>query len=376
MRIIPIMKKEVRHIVRDPRTMIMAIAMPLVLIFLFGYAITFDIREIPMVICDMDKTQRSREFIDAFKQCGYFKERVRLNNPNHIAKFLDTGKAKVALIIPESFSRKLKRRQAVEVQVLVDGSDNYVATVAIGYAQAITKRFSSNILLNAISKYGFYRKRVFIPIDERTRILYNPELRSQNFIIPGLIGVIMAMIACTLTALTVAGEWERGTMEQLITTPVKPYEIMVGKFLPYLCIAIFDCLLIMGIGIVFFDVPFKGNFMLLLIFTLLFLTGGLGIGLLVSTATKSQQLSMQISWLIAVLPSIILSGFIFPISSMPKLIQYITCIIPARYFITVLRGIFLKGTGITGFWSEFVFLLILGCATMLISSFRFKKRIE
>lgn len=370
-RILPLARKETLHILRDPRSLYLALVLPIVLLILFGYAITFDVRHIPVGIVDQDSSFLSRDFISRVKGSEYLDLVYLSNSSSGLESLLDKGKVKAILIIPHRFSRDLSKGKDAPLQLLIDGSDNNTAQIALGYISGIVQIFSSNIILEKSNKQGAILQAGILPIDVRPRIWYNPDLSSTNFIVPGLIAVVMMILAAMSTSLTIAREWEIGTMEQLIATPAKPHEIIIGKLIPYFFLGIIQISLVVLVGTLLFNVPLKGNIFFLFCVSGVFLICGLGIGVLISTITRSQQLAFMFSMLFTLLPSFLLSGFIFPISSMPDIIQFFTYLVPAKYFLIVLRGIFLKGTGLGTLWPEvvslfaFASLILLACAKRL-----------
>jgi ABC-2 type transport system permease protein len=375
-RILAIVKKEILHVLRDPRSLTMAIGMPIVLLFLFGYAITLDIDNVYMAVCDFDKSLQSREFISSFTSSGYFKIISFVEKEEHLNLLLDRGYIKVGIIIPPGFKKKLSVGKPCDVQVLIDGVESNSANVIIGYVKGITYLFSSKVLLNFLNKQGISNFKNIPNIEGIFNAFYNPDLKSRNFIIPGLIAVIMTVIMTVLTSLTIVREKEKGTFEQLIITPVKPYELMLGKIAPYWVIGMIDMIFVTVVGVFIFHVPLKGSILLLFFITGIFAFSGLGIGLLISVISNSQQVANLLAMIFSFLPVFLLSGFMFPIKSMPSIIQYITVIIPAKYFLTVLRGIFLKGSGLYILLTETLVLLIFGVILIGIASLKFKKKLR
>jgi ABC-2 type transport system permease protein len=353
-RILAIMRKETLHIRRDPRSLYMAIGLPIVLLLLFGYAITFDIRHVAVAVADLDGSSASRELVDRIRASEYFDLRSESRDDARIGRLLEEGTVKIALIIPPDFGRRSARGEIPAVQVLVDGSNNNTALVAMGYISRVIQTHASAALLASLNASILPRAGLAgVPsVDARIRIWYNPELRSTNYIIPGLIAVVMMVMTTMLTSLTVAREWENGTMEQLIVGPVRPLEIILGKTAPYFILGAAQIVLIVIAGKLLFRVPIRGDLACLAVVSAAFLACALGIGLFVSISAKSQQLAYMLSILITLLPSYLLSGFIFPIASMPKAIQAVTYLVPARYFLATLRGIFLKGYGFGLLWPE------------------------
>ena len=344
----------------------MAFLLPMVLLFIYGYAITFDVNKITTVVHDMDKSSLSRELIDEFNRSGYFRVISYLDRMEEIDGYLDRGKAKVALVIPVDFSKLVRTGRNATVEVILDGADSNTATIALGYITAISQRYSQRMGGGPVTPL----------IDSRSRVWYNTELKSRNFIIPGLIAIIMAVIVSVLTSLTVAREWDRGTMEQLIATPVKPVEMIIGKLVPYFTIGFIDTVLAIIMSTILFDVPLRGSISLLLVLSAIFLFGGLSMGILISVVAKTQVIANQMAMLSSFLPAFLLSGFIFSISNMPVPLQAITYIIPARYFVTILKGIFLKGVSLKYLILEALLLTVYGIIAFTLSVKKFHKRID
>ncbi|MBI5055666.1 MAG: ABC transporter permease [Nitrospirae bacterium] len=365
LRIKAIAKKELIQIRRDPLSLAMAFMMPVILLFIFGYAITLDVNNLRTVVYDLDKSSLSRELVAQFRESGYFTVVGNAYTNKDIDSYLDSGRAQIAISIPSDFSKNIKAGKNAGLQTIVDGSDSNTATIALGYISAISELYSQRI------KGG----RIKPLIEPRVRVLYNPELKSRNFIIPGLIAVIMAVIAALLTSLTIAREWERGTMEQLISTPVKKPELIIGKLMPYFLIGFIDVAVSVLVAVFIFDVPLRGSIVLLAALSSIFLFGGLSLGILISIAAKSQLVASQISMIATFLPAFLLSGFMYSISNMPKALQIVTYVIPARYFVSILKGIFLKGTPLNLLMFESSLLVVFGLTIFLLANRKFKKRI-
>jgi ABC-2 type transport system permease protein len=366
--------KEFIQIGRDPRSLLLAISIPVFLLLLFGYALTLDVDRIPTVIYDLDRTPRSRELADHFLRSKYFQLQAVAPNYSHLQEMLDRGQALMGLVIPSNFSRDLELNRDATIQVLMDGTDANTATIALGYASAITLLYSQELLLQKMNRLG--AGKISPPIEPRIRIWFNPDLESKNFIVPGLIAVIMAILAAILTSGTISGEWERGTMEQLISTPIRNEELILGKLIPYFAIGMLDLSLSVAMGKFLFGVPLRGNGLLLFSLASLFLLGAICQGVVVSIVTKNQLLSSQISIILSYLPTFMLSGFIYPIANMPKLIQFITYVVPGRYFVAILKGIYSKGIGLEILWIEALLLAIYASAMTFWAYHRFKKRID
>lgn len=365
LRIKAVAKKELIQIWRDPLSLAMAFLMPVMLLFIFGYAITLDVNNLKTVVCDLDKSSLSRELVSQFKESGYFTIVDYINEHKDIDKYLNTGKVFVSISIPKDFSKDINSGRNAQLQVILDGSDSNTATIALGYISAITELYSQRIKGIKITP----------AIDPRIRVWYNPELKSRNFIIPGLIAVIMAVITALLTSLTIAREWERGTMEQLISTPVKVPELILGKLIPYFFIGFIDVIFSVLLAVFLFEVPLRGNPLLLMLLSSIFLFGGLSLGILISIVAKSQLVASQIAMIATFLPAFLLSGFMYSISNMPKPLQIFTHIIPARYFVTMLKGIFLKNSTLKLLLFETMLLSVFGLFVFAVANKKFKKRV-
>jgi len=366
-------RKEFIHIFRDPRSLGMGIAIPMIMLILFGYALTLDVDNVPMVIWDQNRSQASREFISHFLGSRYFSLQAFVDNYREVKQAIDSRRALVSLIIPPDFAGCLASGRPTPVQLIVDGSDSNTATIAMGYAEVITMTFSQDIALKEIQRKG--GQVVANPIDLQPRVWFNADLESRNYIIPGLIAVIMMVIAALMTSLTVAREWEQGTMEQLISTPVKAQELILGKLFPYFMIGLFDVLLAVLMGEFLFHVPLRGNVALIFAQAAIFLIGTLSLGLLISIVTKSQLLASQLAMVATFLPAFLLSGFAYPIRSMPQVLQWITYLIPAKYFVTLLKGIYLKGVGPRVLMVEGIFLAVFGLIMFVLANKKFKKKL-
>ncbi len=366
-RLFAIARKETIQLRRDKRSLALAFALPALLVVLFGYAISWDIRDIPTAVLDEDSTSASREFLEGFWASGYFTLTHRLQRPADADPLLAKSLVRLVLHVPPGFAADLRAGRRPSVQALLDGADANTATIALGYARQVAFTYSANVELEG--------RRAAPPIDLRTRVWFNEELESRNMIVPGLVAVIMMILAALLTSLTIAREWERGTMEQLVSTPVRREEVVLGKLLPYVGIGIVDVVLVSVLGIVVFDVPFRGSPVLLLAMSLCFLLGALGVGTLISAVARSQLLATQMTMLTSYLPAFLLSGFMFSIDVMPAPLRLLTYLIPARYFIVVTRGIFLKGVGIEVLWVQGLLMLAFAAAGVFAATRIFKKEI-
>ncbi len=333
----------------------MALAVPLVMLLLFGYALSLDVDRIPTLIYDADQTSASRELIRQFDGSRYFQILGLVNNSKTIERMIDQNKCLLGVVVPPDYSRNLMAGGHAEVQLLLDGSDSNTASIALGYAEALVQSYAAKVQTSAFNRKGGSQLRV--PVEARLRVWYNSGLKSKNYIVPGLISVILMIIGALLTSLTIAREWETGTMEQLLSTPVRPAELVLGKMLAFFGLGLVDMLVAIGVGVFVFGVPLRGSPLLLFFTGCIFLFGALCWGILISALARSQLMAYQMGMLSSYLPAFILSGFIYSIDNMPKVIQLITYIVPARYFVTILKGIFLKGVGMDLLWGELVFLL-------------------
>src|SRR6056297_1664549 len=367
-RISAIADKEWIQIRRDSRSLILSLLAPVLLILLFGYALTMDVKNVSMAVYDQDRTSSSRQFLEVFSHTEYIHIHSYVNGYYEIDMLIDTGDIAMAMVIPKNFAAGLRAGKGAKVQLLVDGSDSMSATVSLGYVQAIVMKYNRDIQVGMLESIGITRMKE--PVDVRNRTWYNPEMESRNLIIPGLIVIILAIISALITSLTISREWERGTMETLITTPVRPREVLLGKLIPYLFIGVFDVVLTFLVGKFVFGVPMQGSFFELLLIAFLFLVGTSSLGILISAATRIQVMSIQVAIVVTYLPSLILSGFIFPVKNMPVFVQGITYLIPATYMVTVIKGIAIKGVA----WSLLVTqVLFLAVFTLLVMTVAMKK---
>ncbi len=371
-RLWPVIKKEFRQIRRDRRVLAILTLVPAFLLFLNGYALNFDVTHIRMAVVDLEKSGRSREFLEGFITSGYFDVVHHMNSTKEATDLLDDAAIRAALVIPPDFSRRLLSNQTVDIQVLVDGVDANAATTVIGYVQAVTLQYSRDIMLATLSKIG---RRNYIPINYEARIWYNPELKSVKFLVPGLIGFILAITCVIATALSIVREKERNTIEQITVSPVHALEFILGKMVPYAVISLIAAVIVILAAYVLFGVEVKGSYLNLFVATLLFVIAALSIGLFISTIAESQQVAFQVAALASMLPTLILSGFIFPIRSMPLFLQILSNITPAKYYLVILRGIILKGVGFAAYWEQMLYLILYAAVLLGISSLRFRKTI-
>ena len=370
-RLRPIIIKEFRQIRRDPTSLAMLLVLPAAMIILVGYALDFDVKHIPLVIFDQSKTAESRAFLDKFKQTENFDYKFEAGSYSEVEELFMHGRAKAAVVIPTSFAQDLLAGRNATAQILVDGSDANSAGQAVGYATRMTMDYSTRMVAQAWEVRG---REPYLPISFQPRIWFNPDLSSSRFLIPGLIGFIVVLTGVISTSLTVVREKERGTMEQIMVSPLRPIDVILGKTIPYLFISILAASLILLIGYLLFDVEVKGSILLLYgaIFTIVL--GALGQGLLISTVTDSQQVAFMVSVFSSLLPSFLLSGFVFPVSSMPIALQVVSNIAVNKFFLIVVRGVMLRGVGFGAIWEQFVYMIIFALVMLAIGTRRMVKR--
>jgi ABC-2 type transport system permease protein len=372
-RVLAIARKEFIQIMRDPRSLGMAIAMPMLLLVLFGYALTLDVDRVPVVVWDQSESPASRELISRFAGSRYFSIKGYVQNYRDVEQAIDSGETLMALVVPREFAGQVESGRPAAVQLLADGSDSNTATIAIGYAEAIVQTYSRALALDATQRLG--ARPLNPPVEMRPRVWFNADMESKNYIIPGLIPVIMMVIAALLTSLTIAREWERGTMEQLISTPVKGPELIFGKLVPYFVIGMFDVLLAVLMGEFVFHVPLRGSILLLFVMAAIFLVGALSLGMVISIVAKNQLLANQLAMILTFVPAFILSGLVYAISVMPWPIRLVTYLVPARYFVALLKGIYLKGVGLNVLAGEAALLVVFAAAMVALASFKFRKKL-
>jgi ABC-2 type transport system permease protein len=369
--ILPIVRKEFRQIKRDKRILSILLFIPALMLLMFGYALNFDVKHTSMAVYDEDRSSTSREFVEQFFISEYFTKVQTLESKAEINNLLDAEQARVVLVIPSSFTKDIQRGRAASVQVIVDGANSNAASTVLGYINAIIQQYSVKVMTESFVRMG--QQNITMPIDFEPRVWYNPELESAKFLVPGLIAFILMVTAVVSTAMAIVRERELGTMEQLMVSPIKPIELILGKTIPYTLISLFATVTVLFLGYILFDVSIKGSIFLLSLVTFIFFIGSLGMGLLISTMVETQQLAFMIAAIVSMLPTFILSGFVFPIRNMPIIIQGITYLLPARYFLVVLRAIILKGAGLSAFWDQALILAIYAFFMISISSLRMRK---
>ena len=370
-RIFAIARKEVRQLKRDTRMLYVLFVFPLILLVLFGYAISFDVHHIQMFVYDRDRSEISRDFINRLTSSDYFDYLGSLNSEKQIRTVLDNGKAQVVIVIPGDLSRNINSGKEPKIQILVEGVNANTASVVGSYMTLATATFSQKITKEALAVRG---REPYIPINLESRFWFNPDLNSSIFLIPGLISMILIITAVVSIALSIVKEKERGTIEQINVSPLSSLEMLIGKTLPYAATALLISSIILISSKFLFGMPIRGNLILLLVTTLIFLFASLNLGILVSSVTDTQQLAFQISTMVSMLPSFILSGFIYPIESMPAIIQPITNITPVKFYIIILRDILLKGVGLEAFWPQVIYLLIFSLVFLTLSTIINKKK--
>ena len=373
-RLLAVAKKEVIQIFRDSRSLLIVIIMPVTLMLLFGYGVSLDLKGLPVYVYDRDGSQQSQDLLKRFQASEYFTVARVVDGYPAITRALDDGHAKMGIVIPWDFSQRLREGGSVQVQALVDGTDDNSANVLIGYTQAVIQGYSAEIQLNWLRVRGQPVQPAAVSVETRT--WYNEDLESSAFIIPGVLALVMSVIGAFLTSLTIAREWERGTMEQLISTPVSAMEIMLGKLAPYFVLGMFDVIVCALIAIYWFHVPFRGSSITLMVSSALFMVVVLSLGFFISVLAKSQFAASQIALLVTFLPAFLLSGFLFSIDQMPVVLQWITRILPVRYFVSVLKQIFLKGTPTAMLYADLIPLAVFALLLALLATHSFHKRLE
>ena len=372
-RTIAIIKKEVRQLKRDTRLLAVIFSFPVLLLIMFGYAVNFDVKHIKIVIYDQDKSQLSRDFINSLNSSEYFNIVEFINSENDINNLLDQKTAQCIVVIPSDFSKKINSNKNTSIQYLIDGVDANTASIIQNYMFAATGQFNQKVSSNILARNGM---KVFIPLSLETQFWFNPDLKTTRFLIPGLIAMILIVTAVITVALSFVREKEKGTMEQLNVSSLKTIELILGKTFPFVVIALVNAGLILLAGYILFGVEVKGSILLLFLTTLIFLTASTSLGIFISVVSDSQQVAFTAATFVSLLPSLILSGFVFPIDSMPWLIQIITNITPAKFFINILRAIILRGVGVSAFWDQIIYLLIFTTIFVVLASVIGKRKAE
>jgi len=372
-RLFAVASKEILQILRDSRSLIIVLIMPVILVLLFGYGVSLDLKHLPIYVYDRDGSQQSQDLLKRFQASDYFEIAHVANSYAELPRALDSGQAKMALVIPWDFSNRLHDGRPAQIQALVDATDDNTANVLIGYAQAVVQGYSSDIQVDWLRNRG--QLAGVSPLSVQTRTWYNEDLESSAFIVPGVLALVMSVIGAFLTSLTIAREWERGTMEQLVSTPVTPLEIMLGKLIPYFVIGMLDVIVCALIALYWFHVPFRGSFVTLLFSSAMFMIVVLSLGFFISVIAKNQLAASQVALLTTFLPAFLLSGFLYAIEQMPVVLQWITRILPARYYVSALKKIFLKGTPTALLYADLVPLAIFTVVLALLATGSFHKRL-
>jgi len=368
-----LIQKEFIQVFRDRAMIFIIFVMPLVQILLLGSAVSTDIKHIKTIICDLDRTPSSRDLIQRFQQTQYFDLQFIETNQRAMTKHIDEGAATIAIIIPTRFEKDLIRNQTPTIQILVDGQDSNSSLIAMGYANRIIQAFSLEKLQNNLVKNPNILRQIHL-VEPETRIWYNPNLEAKNFMIPGIIAILLTVITSLLTALGLVREKEIGTLEQLMVTPIKSYQLMIGKTVPFAILGMIEIAIAIGVAKLWYQIPIRGNLLLFFGFSFIFMFTTLGVGIFISTISKTQQQALFLAWFFLVF-SILMSGFMFPIDNMPKIMQYLTYINPVRYFMTIVRELFLKGTGLNYLWREGAIMTVFSIVIITFSAIRFQKRV-
>ena len=369
-----LIRKEFIQIVRDPRTLALTFILPVVMILLLGFAATNDVKNVPLVVVDQDRSDAARQLVDAYRAADYFRLEYYVDSESELRALIDRNAAGAGLIIPPGFGAQIASGRTAQIAFVIDGSDPTVANTALAAATLIGQSQSNQIIVKRLDRRGM-ASALTPPIDVRTQVWYNPGLVSAHYMIPALIGMILQFLTSFLTSTSIVRERERGTIEQLIVTPIRSWELVVGKLIPYVLIAFGNTLEVLVAGVLIFKVPINGDLGLFLLLAALFLVTSLGIGLLVSTVAKTQQEAM-LTTMFTLYPSIFLSGFLFPLAAMPAVLQWISYLIPLRYFLTIARGIILKGVGISSLWPQVFALAIFALIVMGAATLRLQKRLD
>jgi ABC-2 type transport system permease protein len=373
-RLISLIRKEFIQIIRDPRTLVIVLVIPVMQLFLLGYAATNDVRNVPLAVIDYDRSPQARRLLEAYRNADYFQAAFDIDSEDEMRLLIDAGEARAGLIIPPDYGEKIRSGQTAHVAFIFDGSDPSVASTALAAARLVAQALSTQVTLERLESRG-QAGAVSQALEVHTQVWYNPDLVSTFYMIPGVISMILYAITSLLTATSVVRERERGTIEQLIVTPIRPWELVVGKLLPYILLAFLNTLEALAIGSWWFGMPIRSSLGLILLLSGLFLVSSLGIGLLASTIANTQQEAMLTVWM-TLLPGIFLSGFFFPLEAMPKLLQWVSYLLPLRYYLTIIRSLTLKGVGIEALRGEILALAVFGIVIMTAAALRFRKRLD
>lgn len=372
-RIVELIRKELLQLKRDRRLLPILFVAPVMQLSLLGYAATTDLKDVPVVVCDLARCRASRELVEAFAASGDFRVQAYVDSPRELDPYLDGNRADLGLVIPAEFGRELAAGRSAAVQVLVDGT-RVNATIAMNQLSAAVAGYARGVALERLARAGVRRE---LPgLEMVPRVWYNPELSSRNFMVPGVLALILLVITTVVTSMAVVRERETGTMEQIIVTPIRPAQLILGKLIPYAMIGLLETILVLAVTLLWFEVPLRGSLALLVALAILFMLNAQGIGLLVSTISHTQQQAMMTAVFFVILPMMLLSGFAFPIENMPAPVQYVTYLLPLRYFLVILRGIFLKGVGWEVLWPQVAALAGFGAGILWLAVLRFQKRLK
>jgi ABC-2 type transport system permease protein len=369
-----IVRKEFLQLRRDPRLFPVLFISPVLQLLLLGYAANLDVREIPSVVCDLDRSAASRGFLDQFVNSGYFSVRADLGRMEDIDPYLDNGRAAMAFIIPRGFGDDLAAARPAAVMIIADGAESQSATIGVNYANMIAGRYAQRLILQRFARIrGAVGKPVLV--EAEVRIWYNPELRSRNFMVPGVLGLILMIMTIALASMGIVREKEAGTMEQLIVTPIRPHQLIAGKLLPFVLIGLVDATFVLVVARGWFGIPIRGSVALLYVLSLAFMLSTLGIGLFISTISRTQQQAM-FTTIFFIMPMILLGGFVFPIENMPVFFQHVSRVVPTRYYFVIIRGIMLRGAGWRELWDQAAALLVIGTVLFALSVLRFRTKLD
>lgn len=369
-----LIRKEFIQITRDIRTLTLIVVIPILQLFLLGYSATNDVRNVPLAVFDQDRSPASRSFLDAYRAADYFSLDFMVNSEDELRELIEFGEARVGLIIPPDYSANIQGTDQAHVAFILDGSDPSVAATALSASQLIGQAFSTEVQFERLSRMGM-NISLTTPLEVHTQVWYNPDLEDAYFMVPGIIGMILYAITSIVTANSIVKERERGTIEQLIVTPIRPWELVIGKILPYVLLALFNTIEVIVIGSVWFNVPIRGSIILILALSSLFLLSSLGIGLLASATANTQQEAMLTVWM-TMLPAIFLSGFFFPLEAMPKFLQWVSYLMPLRYYLRIIRALLLKGSGVFALRQDIIALIVFGTGLMALAAVQFRKRLD
>ncbi len=367
-------KKEFQQFKRDPKMFSVALVAPILQSIILGYAANLDLNNVNISVYNQDKSKLSRDYVERFTESGYFTVKDYVDNYDALSGDIGSGKTVIGIVIPHDFEKDIQNNRPSDIQVIVDGSDGNKGSIAFGYVQGVTSSFSQAIVLNKMQKSGM--NTAVGSIIPEVRVWYNPDLKTRVFMVPAISALILMLITTLLTSLAIVKEKELGTLEQLIVTPIKPWQMILGKLIPFIIIGFGTMFVVNAVMIFWFGIPIRGSFWFLLLASFLFILSTLGLGLFNSTISKTQQQAMMFTVFVVIMPMVYLSGFAFPIENMPKIIQYITYVIPLRYFIIILRGVVLKGIGFAELWPETLILFLMGILILFFSALRFHKRLE